>query len=207
MTIRHGVWMMATLMVVKMAHAVGIPAGGEKAHRLHTTVDATFTYGIGGYSALGMQVHALEQLSVWDRRGVTGSFDFGLVAGFQDEPQALQYGINPGQTNDAQRLNVWATVGHTFHLGFRRRVGLGFHLFNGWTQVWSQAAVVAPKHALNLRVSDSYGLFNTGGMLKLDIRFSKYVGLSLQIVAPWPVTPSYVNTLFHVGIGFTGYLN
>jgi hypothetical protein len=186
---------------------IGIREGGETAHKLHTTVDATFTYGIGGYGALGVQLHGLEQLSAWNTRLATGSFDFGLVLGFQDEPQALQYGTLAGQTNDAQRLNLWVTVGHTFHMGDRRRVGLGFHLFNGWTHEWSQAALNDPKHMINAKVSDNYGLFNTGGMLKFDYRFSNYVGLSIQAVAPWPVTPSYVTTLFHVGIGLTGYFH
>ncbi len=154
-----------------------------------------------------MQLHGLEQLSVWNTRLATGSFDVGLVMGFQDEPQALQYGVSPGQTNDAQRLNLWVTVGHTFHLGHRRRIGLGVHLFTGWTQEWTHAALNDPKHMINARVSDRYGLFNTGGMLKLDYRFSKYIGLTIQAVAPWPVTPSYVTTLFHVGVGLSGYIH
>ncbi len=188
------------------AYEVGIPPGGEPSRSLHATLDATFTYGIGAYSALGMQLHALGQLSLWNTNRATGSFDFGVVVGVQDEPQALQYGIPQGLSNDAQRLNLWSTAGHTFHLGQRRRVGLGFHLFAGWTHVFSQATVIDPKHNLNTRLSDNYGLFNTGGMLKFDYRFSKYVGLSLQAVGPWPISASYVTTLFHVGVGLTGYL-
>jgi len=209
--VKRAATLVFTLLVAAAAPAhagpdVGIPEGGETAHRLHATVDATFTYGIGGYSALGVQAHAVGQLSVWNTRRATGTFDFGLVLGFQDEPQVLQYEIPAGQSNNAQRLNAWVTVGHTFHVGHRRRLGLGVHLFNGWTHVWSQAALKDPKHMVDQKLSDNYGLFNTGGMLKLDYRFSKYVGLSVQIVGPWPVAPSYVTTLFHVGIGLTGYL-
>jgi hypothetical protein len=174
---------------------------------LRTTVDATFTYGIGAWSALGGQLHAVEQARLWNTGAIAGSVDVGVVLGVQDEPQALQYAVAPGQSNDAQRLHAWVTVGHTFHLGARRRVGLGLHLFNGWTHVWSQAALRDPARAIDARRRDDYGLFDSGGMVKLDWRFSRYVGASLQGVAPWPFAPSYVNTLFHVGVGLTGYFD
>ena len=107
------------------AAEIGIPAGGERAGTLHATVDATFTYGIGGYSALGAQLHGVGLVSIWNTRLATGTFNFGALVGFQDEPMALQYGTAPGQTNDAQRLNLWLTVGHSFHLAFAVAPALG----------------------------------------------------------------------------------
>ena len=194
------------------AHAVqaaeiGIPPGGEPAGTVHATVDATFTYGIGAYSALGAQVHGVGLVSIWNTRLATGTFNFGALVGFQDEPMALQYGTAPGQTNDAQRLNLWLTVGHSFHLGVRRRASLGLHLFGGWTHVFSQASLVRPDLGIDRQVSDNYGLLNSGTLLKFDYRFSKYVGISLQAAVPfWKVQPSYVATIFHVGVGITAYL-
>lgn len=188
------------------AAEVGLPEGGETAGHLHVTVDGTFTYGIGIYSAIGGQLHALGQETLWNTRLATGSFDFGVLVGLQDEPMALQFGGAAGQTTSTQRLNTWVTVGHTFHLGARRRSGLGLHLFGGWTQVWTSASVVNPDLGLNRQVSDAYGLWNSGAMLKYDYRFSRYVGLSLQAAVPfWGVQPSYVATIFHVGVGLTGY--
>ena len=189
------------------AAEIGIPAGGERAGTLHATVDATFTYGIGGYSALGAQLHGVGLVSIWNTRLATGTFNFGALVGFQDEPMALQYGIAPGQTNDAQRLNLWVTIGHSFHMGVRRRASLGLHLFGGWTHVWSQASLVRPDLGIDRQVSDNYGLLNSGTLLKFDYRFSKYVGISLQAAVPfWKVQPSYVATIFHVGVGITAYL-
>jgi hypothetical protein len=184
----------------------GIPEGGETGHPLHVTVDAAATYGIGAYSALGAQAHGVGYLPVWDAGGVTGSFDFGAILGWQDEPQILQYAVPPGLSNNAQRLNAWVTAGHTLHMGRRRRVGLGLHLFGGWTHVWSTATVDDTVHGIRMSVSDNYGRPNVGGMLKLDYRFSRYVGVNLQAVGPFPVEPSYVTTLFHVGLGLTAYL-
>ena len=173
---------------------------------LQTTVDATFTYGIGAYSALGGQLHGMEQIGVWDAPWVAGTVDVGVVLGFQDEPMALQYGAVSGQTNNAERLNAWVSVGHTFHFGTERRASLGVHFFNGWTQVWTQAALNNPAHGINTRVADSYGHFNTGAMLKFDYRFSSLLGATAQAIGPWPVGPSYVTTLFHVGLGIVFYL-
>ena len=145
-----------------------------------------------------LKVHGVGLVSIWNRRLATGTFNFGALVGFQDEPMALQYGTAPGQTNDAQRLNLWLTVGHSFHLGVRRRASLGLHLFGGWTHVFSQASLVRPDLGINRQVSDNYGLLNSGTLLKFDYRFSQYVGLSLQAAVPfWKVQPSYVATIFH----------
>lgn len=183
-----------------------VVAAAAPARRVHLTVDATATYGIGGYSALGVQLHAVGQIGAWEARAAAGSFDVGLVLGFQDEPQFLQYAVAKGLTNDAQRLNAWATVGHTFHLGRERRAGLGLHLFGGWTHVWSQARIARPDLALSASAADDYGLLNVGGMLKFDYRFSRFLGFTVQAVGPFPVQPSMVSTLFHVGVGLTGYI-
>lgn len=185
---------------------VGIPEGGEEDHPLYVTLDAAATYGIGGYSALGVQLHALGQVPVWNNSRATGTFDFGLVLGWQDEPQALQYGVPAGQENDAQRLNVWATVGHSVQIGARRRSTLGLHLFAGWTHVWSWASVTDERLDLEASASDDYGLFNLGALLKFDYRFSEWIGVHIQAAAPFGVGSSYVNTLFHVGLGLTAYL-
>ena len=156
--------------------------------------------------ALGVQLHALGQVPAWNNSHATGTFDFGQVLGWQDEPQALQYGVPAGQENEAQRLNAWVTAGHSIHLGARRRSTLGLHLFTGWTHVWSRASVTDERLDLDASASDDYGLFNLGALLKFDYRFSEWIGVHLQAAAPFGVGSSYVNTLFHVGLGLTAYL-
>lgn len=185
----------------------GIPEGGDVLYTPHTTLDLAATYGIGGYSALGFQLHAKEQFSNWNTSVATGSFDLGLALGWQDEPQSLQFAQPKGQKNDAQRLNLWATLGHTFHMGRERRANLGFHLFGGWTHVWSTASLKMPDLGVDRASADNYGLWNAGAMLKFDYRLSRYVGFNLEATAPfYPMGMSYVRTLFHVGAGLTVYL-
>ncbi len=188
------------------AERPGIPEGGEAGHPVHVALDATATYGIGAWSALGAQLHGLGQVPVWNAGLATGSFDFGLLLGVQDEPEALQYGVAAGQDNDAVRLNAWVTAGHSFHMGRRRLATLGVHLFAGWTHVWSWASVVDDGLDLDASASDDYGLPNAGAILRFDYRFSDWVGFHLHAAAPFGVGSSYVNTLFHVGLGLTGYL-
>lgn len=167
------------------------------------TIDATATYGIGTYSALGAQLHGVAHVTAWKTRPVRGTLDFGLLFGAQDEPQALQYEIPEGRQNDLQRLNAWATVGHTFFLGTGRRSLLGTHLFAGWTHVFSQARIDRPDLDLHREMSDDYGCFNVGAILKYDYLITDWFGLDVQAVGPFPVQPSYVTTLFHVGVGVT----
>lgn len=197
---------LVTLTAARASAQVGIPEGGEPEHRLHFTLDATATYGIGVYSALGGQLHGVGQRTVWNLGSATGSLDLGLVLGFQDEPQWLQYEVPKHLSNDAQRIHTWVTAGHTFHLGQQRRVGLGAHLFGGWTHVFSQAKVDDPSHGIQSKLADNYGVFNAGAVVKFDYRFSEYVGASVQAAYPFPISPSYVSTLFHVGVGLTAYL-
>ncbi len=192
--------------VTTVVRAPWIGEGGETGRPVHVTLDATATYGIGAYSALGAQLHGVGYVPVWNTGYATGSLDFGALLGVQDEPQLFQYAVPEGLSNDARRINAWLTVGHSFHLGLLRRVRFGVHLFGGWTHVFTTATANDPVHGIHMSVSDNYGLPNVGGMLKLDYRFSRYLGLDVQAVGPFPVEPSYVTTLFHVGVGLTAYL-
>jgi hypothetical protein len=65
---------------------------------------------------------------------------------------------------------------------------------------------VSPTLGIDRSASDDYGRFNVGAILQYDYRFSEWIGLDVQAVGPFPVQPSYVTTLFHVGIGLTAYV-
>lgn len=187
------------------AQGAGIPEAGESSAEAHIVMHASATYGIGGYSALGAQLQPLAQFSVWNSDGATGSLDIGFVLGWQIEPEVLQYGVATNLDNEAHRLNAWVVAGHTFHLGDRRS-SLGLHLFAGWTHVWSVAEYDDPNRFARA-TSDDYGLPNLGGSLTFAYRFSDFVGFHLQAAGPFQTGSSYVNTLFHVGLGLSVYLD
>jgi hypothetical protein len=182
-----------------------IPERGESGWQAHVVLHGTATYGIGGWSALGAQLEPLVQLSAWNTDAATGTLDLGVVLGWQIEPELLQYGVPASVDNEAHRLNAWAVLGTSFHLGDRRST-LGLRVFAGWTHVWSAASIDDPRVGPARRLTDDYGRPNVGASLSFDYRFSDHLGLVVQATGPFPVEPSYVTTLFHVGLGVTGYL-
>lgn len=182
-----------------------LSAEDKPAVSFHLTEDISFTYGIGIYSALGFQSHTSGQLSVWETKHAAGSLDAGIILGFQGEPQALQYLATDGIETETYRLNSWAAVGTSFHMGKKRNYTLGVHFFGGWTHLWTKAAADRDDLDFNSSVSDNYGHYNFGGILKFDWRFYKYLGISIHAAGPFPVGPSYITTLFHVGLGLTVY--
>ncbi|HBQ18827.1 MAG: hypothetical protein RLP09_04925 [Sandaracinaceae bacterium] len=186
-----------------LADDIGIPEAGESSGEVRVVMHASATYGIGGYSALGVHLTPLVEFSVWNTDAATGSLDFGVVLGWQMEPESLQYQVPSTLDNEAHRLNSWVVFGHSFHLGDRRST-LGVHLFGGWTHVWSVATASDPGR-VERSASDDYGLPNIGASLTFDYRFSDYVGFNVQAAGPFQTGSSYVNTLFHVGLGLTGY--
>jgi len=190
---------------VGSAHAVEPVDLDVRSRPTHVALDAAFTYGIGGWSALGVQLHPTVGWSLWSTRRATGTIDLGVVLGYQNEPQAIQAIAARGQESQTHRLNAFATVGTTFHLGRLRRSGLGLHLFGGWTHVWSSATIRRPDLSFDGTARDDYGVPNVGVILRYAYRVHRNLGLSLQAAAPFQTTPSYVATLFHVGIGLTGY--
>lgn len=177
----------------------------KKPDIFHLAQDVSFTYGIGSYSALGVQSHTIGQFSIWETKHAVGSIDLGILFGFQGEPQTLQYMQTDGINTETYRLHTLVTVGTSFHMGRKRNYTLGVHIFGGWTHVWSKAEADRDDLDFNSYVSDNYGHYNFGGILRFDWKFHKYVGMSLHAAAPFPVSPSYITTLFHVGAGLVIY--
>lgn len=186
----------------------GIPSGGgESGHPVHVRLDTAATYGIGGQSFLGIDLKMSGYLPIWDTRLATGSFDAGVVLAYGNEPTWLAPWISPSQVQGAtHHISLLARVGHTFHLGTRRRAALGFHLFGGLHEWISAYSVNYANEGVSGSASIKRSLFMTGGELDFAYRFSDPVGLYLEVSAPFPYQSSYAQTMFHVGTGLTFYL-
>jgi hypothetical protein len=181
--------------------------GGEREHRLHLALDGDFTYGIGTQSALGAQLRLTGYTAVWNTRYATGTIDVGVQFAYANEPTALAPWLHGVDTDGAgHRIQALVTVGHTFHMGRRRRVAFGLHLFGGLNHWISSYTLRYPNEGVSGSGTVTRDHFVTGAELKLSYRFSKHVGLNLVAGAPFPTESSYVVGMFFIGAGLTFYL-
>ncbi len=188
--------------------SLGIPTGGnEIGHPVHVRFDTAATYGIGGQSYLGIDLKMSGYMPVWNTRLATGTVDGGLVLAYGNEPTWLAPWIDPEQVQGStHRISLLLRVGHSFHLGVRRRVMLGFHLFAGLHEWISSYSVTYANEGIHGSSTVKRSLLVSGGELDFAYRFSEHVGLYLELSAPFPYQSSYAQTYFHVGAGLTFYL-
>jgi hypothetical protein len=211
MSLRTSSFGLALLCAVpQVAAAAQLPhmeEGGESERRLHLKLDAAFTYGIGGQSVLGAQVNFIGYAGLWNTRLATGSFDVGLQAAYGNEPPWLApwlQGIDVSGAN--HRIQALVTLGHTFHMGARRRAALGFEVFGGWNHWISDFTLNYPKEGVSGRATLSRDHAILGGQLRFAYRFSRHVGFNLLAGGPFPIHSSYVVGMFSVGVGLSFYL-
>jgi hypothetical protein len=184
-----------------------LPEGGGRDGRIHLQLSADATYGIGGQSFLGSNLHLDAFRSIWDRRKVTGTIDFGAQFSYGNEPTWLAPWLANGTTTGAtHRVQVVATLGHTFHIGQRRRFSLGTHLYGGWNHWRSAYAVNYPDEGINGEATVSRNHPLAGGQVELGYRFHRRVGVHMVLGGPFPTHSSYAITIFHVGLGLTVHL-
>jgi hypothetical protein len=178
--------------------------GEEREHRLHIAVDTAFTYGIGGQSALGALARATGYTAVWNTRRATGTVDLGLQLAYQNEPIALAPWIDGDNVTGAgHHINVALALGHTIHMGQRRRASLGLLIFGGWSHWVSSYSLVYPREGITGSETVRHDDFIAGGELEFRYRFSRYVGMNVVAGAPFPTQSSYVIGMFYVGVGLT----
>jgi hypothetical protein len=201
--------LLATLVATPLAvpPAPHLPEGGGRDGRIHLQLSADATYGIGGQSFLGSNLHLDAFRSIWDRRKVTGTIDFGAQFSYGNEPTWLAPWLANGTTTGAtHRVQVVATLGHTFHIGQRRRFSLGTHLYGGWNHWRSAYAVNYPDEGINGEATVSRNHPLAGGQVELGYRFHRRVGVHMVLGGPFPTHSSYAITIFHVGLGLTVHL-
>jgi hypothetical protein len=175
--------------------------------RLHLRLDGDFTFGIGGQSALGGQVHLVGYTGLWNTRFATGTLDLGAQLAYGHEPMALAPWLRGVDADGAaHRVQALVTVGHTFHLGASRRTAFGLHVFGGLNHWVSSYTLRYNTEGLVGSATVQRDHFVYGGALSFAYRFSRHVGLHLSATVPVPQPSSYVVTIFSVGTGLTFYL-
>jgi hypothetical protein len=180
---------------------------GQKSDRVHLQLDGDALWGIGGQMYLGTQVRFAALLEHWTTSKALGTWDLGAAFAYHAEPTFLAPWIDRESIDGAtHRLLLVAHLGHTFHMGARRRVALGLHAYGGWNYWRSSYSLdYADENVSGSAVVDRH-LAVIGGELRLAYRFHRRVGVNLAIGAPAPTASSYAITFAHLGLGLSFYL-
>ena len=200
---------LAASLVCGEPHEPHVPESGAKDERLHLRLSGDALYGIGGQSFLGADLRFVGGYALWAAGRATGSLELGVQLQYGNEPTWLApwlRGVDvSGATHRTQELLL---VGHRFHMGKRRRVELGTHLYAGLNHWLSRYEVDYPSVDVQGSASVSRATFVFGGQVELGYRFSRRVGGQLIFGAPIPTprTSSYVQGLAFAGLGMTVYL-
>lgn len=179
---------------------------GERA-RLHLRLDADALYGIGAQSFLGADLGLFGDAAVWHTTHASGTVGGGVALVFHHEPTWLAPWIDRDHVQGANdRVQALLSVGHTIHLGKRRRSSLGLHLYGGLNH-WRSAYRVdySEEGLVGHAVLRRSGVV-LGGQLRYAYRISERVGVNVQLGGPFGPGSSYVRSMFQVGVGLTLYL-
>lgn len=195
------------LLASVLGSAPHVAEHGTLSDRVHLQLDGDATWGVGSQMFLGSQVRFATVLEHWSTRRATGTWDLGAAFAYQNEPIFLAPFIDAERVDGAaHRVQVLAHLGHTFHVGKRRRVGLGLHAYGGWNYWRSAYRVSYPD--VDVEGSDVVARHHAivGGEIRLAYRVHERVGLNLIVGAPFPTASSYGITYGHLGVGLSFYL-
>ncbi len=175
--------------------------------RLHLQLDADAVFGLGGQMFLGTRIHAKGYTPVWHRPKATGTVDLGVQFLYGNEPVFLAPWLDPERVQGANHhVQAVVTAGHTFHLGRRRRAGLGGHLYGGLNHWTSSYRVEYAEEGVSGRSVVRRNHMVGGGQIELSVRLHRRVGLDFACGAPFPTQSVYVLTRMFVGVGLSLYL-
>lgn len=180
---------------------------GRKSGRVHLQLDADATWGIGAQMFLGTQLRFAALLEHWTTRLAIGTWDFGGNFSYQNEATFLAPFVDREHVKGAgHRTQLVATVGHTAHMGKRRRVALGLHVFAGWNAWRSDYTVDYPNEDVHGHGVVVRHRAIVGPELRFAYRFHRRVGFNVMASALFPTTSSYLITFGQMGLGLSFYL-
>ena len=204
--------LLVSLMSVMSLDAAAAEAGApevEAAPRLRLTldVDPAIAYTIGlGY---GGQLHLERGLfSMWNTPFSTGVLQAGALVGYEFEPNAVMDPYIAGRYTGANhRLSLLLTAGAAVQLGQARRFSFGLSLFAGYGNYTISGALDDPSHDIHRSVVINRGAFDSGGLVKLGVRFSNRLGVNAFLAAPFPYNPYPLVGILRAGLGLTIWLD
>jgi hypothetical protein len=184
-----------------------VAESGEKSDRVHLQMDTDATFGIGGQMFLGGQFRLAASLEHWTTSRALGTWDFGGEFGYHNEPVFMAPWIDRSEIRGAtHRLQLLASVGHSVHMGKRRRAALGLHVFGGWNHWVSSYAVDYAQEGVHGRAVVAKAKPVVGAELRFTYRFHRNVGVNAVFGAPFPTASSYAIGYGWVGAGLSFFL-
>jgi hypothetical protein len=194
---------MRPLLLLALLFAPSVAAAEDDPGLPAAYLDAVVTYGIGGQSALGGELHGTASWTL-GRGDVDGALDVGLRLGYENEPAWLAPWLDPRDVDAAaHRLRTHLTLGPTLRFGSAaREFSLGLHAYAGPTFWQSSASVRLPAYDVEGAAQVSRLVLDLGALLRFTWRPDPAVGLAVVVGAPvWGLHSSYLVDLFHVGLG------
>ena len=180
---------------------------GTRTRSPHLQLDGVATWGIGSQMFLGTQLRFAALFEHWTTARALGSWDLGLNFAYQNEPMFLAPWIDPNEVSGAgHRTHLVASVGHSVHMGKRRRFALGLHAWGGWSHFRSDYSLEYANEGVSGSGVVTHNRAIVGGELRMAYRFHERVGLSAVISAPVPTESTYLISLAQVGLGLAFYL-
>lgn len=171
-------------------------------------LDAAALWGIGGQMLLGGHLRLAALFEHWSTSRAFGTWDLGLAFAYHNEPTFLAPWLDRSQVDGAgHRILSLGHLGHTVHMGRRRRAALGLHVYGGWNVWRSDYSLRYPDEGVEGSAVVVRHRAIVGGELRFTYRLHEHLGLNLMLGAPAPTTSSYLITLLHVGAGLTFYLH
>ncbi|MDP1829162.1 MAG: hypothetical protein Q8L48_38215 [Archangium sp.] len=156
-------------------------------------VEASAVYGLSGRPAFGALV------------GGTWSWDwaeFGLLGGYQAEPYVLYEHYLQGArvTGATHRVQVLATAGASWKVW---RLALGAQLVGGWSHVVLHGTFVNEKWGVSGALDTAAGAFTLGAGLRITLRLSEHLDLSLRGLVPLPFASGVTGyATFALGVAY-----
>ena len=156
---------------------------------------------------LGTQIRTAALLEHWTTRRAIGTWDFAGIVEYGNEPRFLAPWIDPAQVRGAgHRLRLLGSVGHSVHMGKRRRAALGLHVYGGYNLWVTSYSVNYASEGVKGDATEAFHRPVVGGQLRFALRLHRNVGWSVAVDAPVPTTTGYIITLMQVATGLTIYL-
>lgn len=202
-------WLVTVVLLADPSASVSkphVPEDGARLDHVNVQLDADALIGIGGQPFLGSGFRAVAMIPAWHSHRALGTWDLGGSFAYHNEPLFLLFVDTHGARGANHRTVLAARVGHTVHMGKRRRTALGLDVYGGWNAWRSEYSFSYPGEGVAGSAVTVRHKPMIGAEMRLSQRLHRRVGLHFAVAGVAPTSSSFVITFTHVGVGLSFYL-